>query len=755
MINFVETKKNYIMALAVLFVIVSLSGTTYSLFIKTDTTNTFNYNTGNLDLTFTEDKPIKLENAFPVNDSVGITTTAYTLKIKNTGSLTYLFDLKMLSDTAINAIDSKYIKVKVNNNLPHTLYQTNNIIASNVIIYPDEELTFKINIWLDSSTPNAELGKVFNAKVVTTGSAIYKTLDSSGANHPSLKDDMIPVYYDEKSNTWKKADSSNTISTYLWYNYDESLWANSVVIKDNDKYIYDITNNHNIKINQVTYNNENIVLEDNYLDTGINYQYNQISAIIRTKINDLTNEKIYFLSNGKMTYYYDISLKKFVFNIGSNTATSTTYNLETDKTYIIGYTYDGTKVNFYLNGLKLASSPISGSITLTDTIKIGTDETFKEISNITVGDIYIYSDILTDSEINSNYKTSINIIYDNLVSGYNNFIPLTLKEYYQSSSIGTTIKDEDIATYYVWIPRFKYKLWNVTGEDNVDTYDAYNKGIDIVFEKGISSSGTINCKDNECYSDELLLTKVTQNDNLKYYTHPAFNTGDTALTGLWVSKYEISSSATTCNKDTTIGCLSQELPIESKKGNYIWKNNYLSNYYQAIKRINTDNYHMIKNTEWGAITYLSHSNYGLCKNNSCSKITPNNTYISGNEPKDTTTGNITGVFDMAGGAAEFTMSNKTNSDNALNLTNTHFNTIQINNNDYELYYNDGFILGDATKELSLDNTIWQNGKHTFIDDTNNWFIRGGIANQDNSTIYNYSATNDIASEYLTTRIVIK
>ena len=187
MINFVETKKNYIMALAVLFVIVSLSGTTYSLFLKSDVTNTFNYNTGNLDLAFTEDKPIKLENAFPVNDSEGVNTTSYNLKIKNTGSLTYLFDLKMLSDTEENSINSKYIKVKVNNNLPHTLYQTNNIIATNVIIYPGEELSFKINIWLDNNTPNIELGKTFNAKVVTSGSAIYKTLDASGANHPSLK----------------------------------------------------------------------------------------------------------------------------------------------------------------------------------------------------------------------------------------------------------------------------------------------------------------------------------------------------------------------------------------------------------------------------------------------------------------------------------------------------------------------------------------------------------------------------------------
>lgn len=755
MINFVETKKNYIMALAVLFVIVSLSGTTYSLFLKSDVTNTFNYNTGNLDLAFTEDKPIKLENAFPVNDSEGVNTTSYNLKIKNTGSLTYLFDLKMLSDTEENSINSKYIKVKVNNNLPHTLYQTNNIIATNVIIYPGEELSFKINIWLDNNTPNIELGKTFNAKVVTSGSAIYKTLDASGANHPSLKDDMIPVYYDEESNTWRKADNSNTVSKYRWYNYEASIWANSVTIKNNEKYIYDITNQHHIKINNINYNNENIIIENNYLDTGLKYQNNQISSIIRVKINDLTKDKIYFLSNGKMSYYYDNQNHKFIFKVNQNIASSSVYNLESDKTYIIGYTYDGNKVNFYLNGLKLQTATITGNINSQASIKFGTNETFEDISNITIGDIYLYSDILSDSEINTNYKTSINIIYDNLVCGYNNFIPMTKKEYYQSLSIGSIIKNEDIAMTYVWIPRFKYKLWNVTGENNIDAYDAYNKGIDIVFEKSTTSSGVIYCKNNNCYSDELLITKVTKNDNLKYYTHPAFTTIDGPVTGLWVSKYEISTNSNTCNKDTTTGCLTTDLPIESKKGNYIWTNNYLSNYYQAIKKLGTNNYHLIKNTEWGAITYLSHSKYGVCKNNKCSEINPNNTYISGNNPQDTTTANPTGVYDMAGGAAEFTMANKADQNNALNLNNTHFKSIPISNNDYDLYYDNTFILGDATKELSLDKNIWSNGKNTFIDNTNNWFIRGGIANQNNSTIYNYAATSDINNEYITTRIVIK
>ena len=219
MIDFISAKRHYIMALAIMFVVVSLSGTTYSLFFRADSTNTFNYNTGILDLQFVEDEQINIENAFPIIDSEGLKTTPYTLTIKNTGSLPYLFDLKMLSTTEENVIDMKYIKFQVNDDKSNTLYATNNTISSNVMLYPNEEKTFKIKVWLDINTPNAELGKTFMAKLVTNGQAMYKTLDTSGANHPNLINGMIPVYYDESTKTWKKADESNTINAHEWYNY--------------------------------------------------------------------------------------------------------------------------------------------------------------------------------------------------------------------------------------------------------------------------------------------------------------------------------------------------------------------------------------------------------------------------------------------------------------------------------------------------------------------------------------------------------
>ena len=722
MISFIENKRNYIMALAVLFVIVSLSGTTYSLFIKSDTTNNFDYTTGLLDLEFIEDEQIVLNSAFPMIDSEGEKQKKYTLVLKNTGNLTYKFDLKMLSSNQENVIDTKYIKVKVNNSLPHTLYETNNIITSNLIIEPQEEITFNINIWLDSDTPNSELGKTFDAKIITTGNSIYKTLDNSGANYPNITNNMLPVYYDDISKNWKKADESNLTKEYQWYDYDNNLWANSIILKDNARYIYDITRNNNLKIDNINYNNQNMIIGDNYLDIGLNdYSDNNISAILKIKTNNLNND-LYLLNNNNIKYYYDYNSKKFIFSTNNNLVSSNTYELRENTWYIFGLTYDTKNLSLYVNGDRILQTNINGSINSNNSFKIGINN--ENISNYTLGDIYIYNSILSENDIYNNYKDNINIIYNNLVCGYNEFVPMTLNEYYNSRKMGSSIYEEDILSYYVWIPRFKYKLWNVTGEENIDTYDAYNKGIEITFEKNNTSSGVIYCEYNECYSDELLTTKVTQNDNNKYYTHPAFTNDEKEMTGFWISKYEVSENNI----------------LENKTNNKIWNNNSLTNFYNEVKN-KENNYSIIKNTEWAAVAYLSHSKYGVCKNNTCQKITPNITFISGNELKDSTTSNLTGVFDLAGSASEFTMSKYIDNDTL--------------NNDYDIYYQDKFILGDATKEISIKNGIWYGTNNIFIDEDNNILVRGGNTNQDSANIFSYNSTTNTNNQDITTRLVIK
>jgi len=756
MIDFVKAKRHYIMAIAIMFVVVSLSGPTYSLFLKADTIDDFTYNTGILELEFIEDEQISIQNAFPIIDSEGIKTNPYKLTIKNTGTLPYQFDVKMLSSTEENLIDMRYIKYQVNDGKSNTLYATSNIIASNIILYPEEEITFNIRVWLDISMPNSELGKTFIAQLVTSGESIYRTLDTSGANHPELVTNMLPVYYDEVTNDWKKADKSNLIESYEWYNYDNQKWANVVMINDSDRQIYDITGNNNLKINETRTNNGNYISDEKHLDLKFsNYKYNEISSIFRIKFNDLTSDKIYIMSNDKVSYYYDTLISKFVFQIGDQFINSENYKLETKNWYILGYTYDGNEVKFYINGENISGGRITGRISSNISFKLATDTSFKEISNMEIGDIYIYNKTLNEEEINTNYKTNISILYDSLILGYNDFEPKTLKELYQKSNMGTTIKLEDISSFYVWIPRFKYKLWNVTGQNGYDSYNAYQKGIDIIFEKNTESSGVIKCQNNICYNDELLITKVTNLDNGKFYTHPAFSKENEEVTGFWVSKYEISTNSETCNSQNVEGCLSNSLSIESKPGNIAWRNNYLSNFYQNIQNIDeSDNYHMIKNSEWGALTYLAHSPYGLCIEENCKEIGANKTYTSGNNIDDSTTNNMHGVFDLSGSASEFVMSNFADN-NKLSLNNSHFGNIEINKDNYDLYQSNSFILGDATKEISLTEGIWYNNYNSFINETNNWLIRGGIGTTSYNGMFYYNATTDTNSEYITTRIVIK
>ena len=739
-------KKNYILLIAIIFVAVSLSGTTYSLFIKVDDTNQFNYKTGILDLEFQEENIIELPEAFPVSDTKGMSYEPYTLSIKNTGSIAYIFDLKVSDNDDNKLINSKYIKVQIDDNLPITLQNSNNTLKKNIILYPGETIKFKIKMWLDINTPNTELGKQFNATLITSGSSFYKTLDESGANHPSLEDNMLPVYYDEYNKVWKKADESNLDASYKWYDYDDKMWANSIVLKDGEKVIHDISSkNNNIKnISNINVTDKNLILENNKLDINLsNYINKNISIVERLALNDLKHNDIDIISNDGFNLRYNTKNNNFIIDINGFNITSNKYIIEENKFYIITLTMSDKDINLYING----SSVLNYSMAINTNYNI---LTIGGIGNVLVSDLYVYNDILTSKEVNNNYRDNLILITDNLVSGYNNFYPMTTDTYYKSSPLGTTIKDSDINEFYVWIPRFKYRLWNVTGEPNISSYDAYTKGIDISFEKNKESGGSIYCKDNICYSDEERTISLTQNDNDKYYTPSSF-TNNEELLGFWVGKYEVSNGC----KDN---CLTNSSDLTILPNQESWRNNNLSNYYEAIKG-KGNSYHIIKNSEWGTISYLSHSKYGICSNMKCTEITSNNTYISGKEGKDSTTGNIYGVFDMAGSASEFVMANYT-SNNSLALNNSNFKyNVTIPSTDYDLYSGTNFILGDATKEILLTQSStgsWDNNYSIFIDKVNNWFIRGGMAgNEVGNGIFYYNATNDSPSEYISTRVVIR
>ena len=167
----IKDKKIVMIILSIILVIIVMSSTTYALFFKTHTLdNTESYTAGILDITVEEGSKLSLTNTLPMTDEEGAKTTPYTFTITNNGNISYKFDLKMLSTTTSNQINSKYIKVKLDDNEPVLLSSiSSGIIADDLKLDPEKSVTMSVRIWLDINTPNTEIGKKFSAKIVTDG----------------------------------------------------------------------------------------------------------------------------------------------------------------------------------------------------------------------------------------------------------------------------------------------------------------------------------------------------------------------------------------------------------------------------------------------------------------------------------------------------------------------------------------------------------------------------------------------------------
>ena len=174
---------------------------------------------------------------------------------------------------------------------------------------------------------------------------------------------------------------------------------------------------------------------------------------------------------------------------------------------------------------------------------------------------------------------------------------------------------------------------------------------------------------------------------------------------------------------------------------------------------------MMKNTEWGAVAYLSHSKYGIgykinINNNSSYKTgysalpsTNQQTYpgtsgdgSSYNQAYNTeigylasTTGNITGVYDMSGGAWEYVAGYISGKPGSSGLTPTnydskYFDVYNASSTTTSYQYR---ILGDATGEVGPFNSYldgdnssryhssWYASFVHFVDSSSPWFVHGG------------------------------
>ena len=312
----------------------------------------------------------------------------------------------------------------------------------------------------------------------------------------------------------------------------------------------------------------------------------------------------------------------------------------------------------------------------------------------------------------------------------------TNRSTYKSASAGTTIADADILAFYVWIPRYKYKVWNKNKVIGVDSYNAQTTGVDIVFEDDTSSTGTISCTYSykEPSTEAGSPNETCTGSNGDYYTHPAFTFGDQELTGFWMGKFELSSETPNA---TNGGGGSTTLTPRILPNVIAWRRSTISSFWKVIydmqkasniyglptSRTNTDS-HMLTNMEWGATYYLTNSKYGRCTSGSCTMVTINNcktkiTGIGANNVAEegssttcttdenkyngtkgilaSTTGNITGVYDMSGGSWEYVMANSSSKSGfysyEVNDAGTNF-TYSVTNAKYLTTYAYGTTIND-------------------------------------------------------------
>ena len=435
--------------------------------------------------------------------------------------------------------------------------------------------------------------------------------------------------------------------------------------------------------------------------------------------------------------------------------------------------------------------------------------------------IPVYYDETTETWKKADEENSNNNWYDYCNKKWANSVTVSEenRSKYLAADKGTEIPMDDILTMQVWIPRYKYKVWNYNAEG---TATSNEQEIKITFEKGTAKTGEITCEDAISGTDgdpsetcKLKATNETCTDdtcNNKTYTHPAFTFGEEEIEGFWIGKFELTGTISNITVKPNLSSVRSQ-KVSSFETNIMKMKNSGNSYGFSTS---TDT-HMIKNSEWGAIAYLSHSKYGTCMDGTCSEVNINNsssyyTGRSGGAPggstakntvytdqtsttkyntygfytydgylleydtntksstKDiskvaSTTKNIYGVYDMSGGAEEYTMSNIVNTDGATMIpgssgytTSTYPDAKYYDKYSYSKSYTTRkrSKLGDGIKEVYKGSYGWYSDYSRLALSGSPWFNRGGSYNDGSSAgvFYLYSFSSGGSYANISSRPVI-
>ena len=331
------------------------------------------------------------------------------------------------------------------------------------------------------------------------------------------------------------------------------------------------------------------------------------------------------------------------------------------------------------------------------------------------------------------------------------------RDRYLSSTVGTEIEMNDIETMWVWIPRYSYTIGS---EDGTNYYGKQGDYLDTTPTQALP--GEIDIKFVSKETKDRGTARYVVSDGIQdnsWYTPDAFTFGDKELSGIWVGKFETSSS----NPSTSDGGgNTTELDAMIKPNVTSWRYINISNAFNVSLKMNDEgnrygfssnvDTHMMKNSEWAVVTYLSQSKYGKLGNinftgsnkeiyqnksdqyiTGCSYGSPSNgntdygcQYTYDIDIKGTgasTTGNIYGIYDMSGGAWEYVMSNYNNVGGGSGFTSMPASKYydKYTSSDVLTACNDNECLSHSLSETGG----WYSDYHVMTIEIYPWLLRGG------------------------------
>ncbi len=344
---------------------------------------------------------------------------------------------------------------------------------------------------------------------------------------------------------------------------------------------------------------------------------------------------------------------------------------------------------------------------------------------------------------------------------------------YQNAESGTAIAMSDIETMWVYIPRYSYTIGS---EDGINYYGKQGEyltnkptkelpgEIDVKFiKKSEKESGSAQYKVAEKRSG--------------WRTPDGFTFGNDELSGVWVGKFETSSSTPTAQHG---GGNVTDLDVMIKPNVPSWRWIQVANIAIVGRGITRSgnrygfndsklDSHAMKNSEWATVVYLSQSKYGKLGNRNYDIVNKeiymnkSNQFITGcsygnsdNSATDygcqytydvsifgtgaSTTGTIYGIYDMVGGGWEYVLGNYAKYSGYNLENNSGYTGLLSNGSNYteknwleDKYYN--FYTSNTTLSAcggkscithALNETAgWYEDSSTLPNNQSPWMFRGG------------------------------